>query len=37
MRRGKRIGIAVGVTLGAVGALAAGISVASLNAAWEDF
>jgi hypothetical protein len=33
--RGKRIGIGVGVSLAVVGALAAGIGVASLNAAWE--
>jgi len=33
--RGKRIGIGVGVSLAVFGALAAGIGVASLNAAWE--
>jgi hypothetical protein len=35
--RGKRIGVGVGVSLVVLGALAAGIGVASLNAAWEDF
>jgi hypothetical protein len=35
LSRGKRIGIGVGVSLAVFGALAAGIGVASLNAAWE--
>jgi hypothetical protein len=37
MRRGKRIGIAVGVTLGAVGIVAVGASIGAARSIWGDF